>query len=69
MGRLTRDDWRLTVRTKMSAERRNRLCYLALYYAIQGEDRRSEQIRQMVKRVDEAKDAVPARVHQEPTLA
>ena len=43
--------------------------YLALYYAIQGEDRRSEQIRQMVKRVDEAKDTIPARSHQEPALA
>ncbi len=39
-----------------TTQRRNRLCYLALYYAIRGDDRRSEQVRRMVKRMDESRD-------------
>ena len=32
-------------------DRRTRLCYLALYYAIQGDEKRSEQVRRMVRRM------------------
>ena len=41
-----------------TTDRRNRLCYLALYYAIQGDDQRSEQVRRMVRRMDESRDDV-----------
>ena len=34
-------------------ERRNRLAYLALYYAIQGDEERSEQIRNLVVQQDQ----------------
>ena len=37
---------------KTVVERRNRLCYLALYYAIQGNEKRSEHMRRMVRRMD-----------------
>jgi hypothetical protein len=37
---------------KTMVERRNRLCYLALYYAIQGNEKRSERMRRMVRRID-----------------
>lgn len=33
----------------MDRDRRNRLAYLALYYAIQGDEERSEKIRKLVK--------------------
>lgn len=35
----------------MDRDRRNRLAYLALYYAIQGDEERSEKIRKMVKKL------------------
>ncbi|MDA0745011.1 MAG: hypothetical protein O2954_00710 [bacterium] len=37
---------------KTHLDRRNRLSYLALYYAIHGEEKRSEQIRQMIRQLD-----------------
>ena len=33
-------------------ERRDRLAYLALYYAIQGDDERSERIRRLVRQLE-----------------
>lgn len=46
------------------SERRDRLCYLALYYAIQGDEKRSERVRRMVRRMDDprpvAQDPMPA---------
>ncbi len=39
----------LNVKKDLMADRRNRLAYLALYYAIQGDDDRSEKIRKLVK--------------------
>ncbi len=35
-------------------DRRNRLAYLALYYAILGDDDRSEKLRRLVRRMSEA---------------
>ena len=35
--------------TKTDLERRDRLAYLALYYAIQGDEQRSERIRRLVR--------------------
>ena len=46
-------------------ERRNRLSYLALYYAIQGDEPRSEQIRNLIRRMDERQTPLPRR---EPVL-
>ena len=37
------------------SERRNRLSYLALYYAIQGDEKRSEKVRRMVRRLNAPK--------------
>ena len=39
--------------SKSSFERRNCLSYLALYYAIQGDEERSEQIRSLVRKLEE----------------
>ena len=38
--------------SKTSFERRNRLSYLALYYAIQGNEERSEQLRSLVRKLE-----------------
>ncbi len=38
--------------TRIESEKRNRLSYLALYLAIQGDRKRSEQIRREVRRID-----------------
>ena len=35
-------------------EKRDKLAYLALYYAIHGDDERSEKIRLALRRLDEA---------------
>ena len=48
-------------------EKRNRLAYLALYYAIHGDENRSEQIRQIIRNLNPRDSAeeiqVPAGVH------
>ena len=54
---------------KTTVERRNRLCYLALYYAIQGNEKRSEQMRQMVRRIDGPKAVAHDPVPGAPVLA
>ncbi|MDP6779522.1 MAG: hypothetical protein QGI83_22395 [Candidatus Latescibacteria bacterium] len=41
-------------------DRRNRLAYLALYYAILGDDDRSEKLRRLVRRMSEASESVHA---------
>jgi len=38
--------------TKSDLERRDRLAYLALYYAIQGDEGRSERIRRLVRQLE-----------------
>ena len=38
--------------TKTDLEKRDRLAYLALYYAIHGDRERSENIRRMVRRME-----------------
>jgi len=45
-------------------ERRNRLAYLALYYAIQGDEERSEQLRNLVQQRD--RNVSPAHITREP---
>lgn len=46
--------------SRSELERRNRLAYLALYYAIQGEEERSEQIRRLVRQEDQMPERRPA---------
>jgi len=41
--------------SKKSKEQRNRLAYLALYYAIQGDKERSEEIRNVILKQDKEK--------------
>ena len=38
--------------------RRNRLAYLALYYAIQGNTERSEKIRKLVVKLDSNRESI-----------
>lgn len=45
-------DKNLVMITTKDKTRRNRLAYLALYYAIQGDDTRSEHVREMVRDID-----------------
>lgn len=43
----------MDVKKDLDKERRNRLSYLALYYAIQGNEELSERIRKQVKKLGE----------------
>ena len=54
--------------SKADTERRNRLAYLALYYAIQGNDERSEQIRRMVRQMDPLSKSKRAAAIEEPVV-
>ena len=49
--------------TKTDLEKRDRLAYLALYYAIQGDKERSEKIRRMIRQMSPEfhTEAAPAR--------
>jgi hypothetical protein len=38
--------------TSTDRKRRNRLAYLALYYAIRGDEERSEYIRRLIRRME-----------------
>ena len=49
-------------------ERRNRLAYLALYYAIQGDEARSEQIRNLVLQRDRDGSLIPV-AHEPATVS
>ena len=54
--------------SKVDRERRNRLVYLALYYAIQGNEERSEQIRRMVRQMDPRSKSKRAAAIEEPVV-
>lgn len=52
--------------TSNTMEKRDRLAYLALYYAIHGDDERSEKIRLVLRRLDNVaseRERVPVLVH------
>ena len=51
---------RPTMGSTTEVDRRNRLAYLALYYAILGDDDRSEKLRRLVRRMSEASESVHA---------
>lgn len=42
--------------TNVNMEKRDRLAYLALYYAIHGNDDRSEKIRRVLRQLDESNE-------------
>ena len=54
--------------TRSELEKRDRLSYLALYYAIHGDDERSEKIRLALRQIDEA-ELVPVPKAAEPVGA
>lgn len=52
--------------TSITMEKRDRLAYLALYYAIHGDDERSEKIRLVLRRLNNIaseRELVPVPVH------
>ncbi|MDP6042163.1 MAG: hypothetical protein QGG64_26680 [Candidatus Latescibacteria bacterium] len=50
--------------TRTNLEKRDRMAYLALYYAIHGNTNQSEKIRLAMRRMDEERELVPVRVRQ-----
>jgi predicted transcriptional regulator len=51
-----RFNFREAVMTDNHLEKRDRLAYLALYYAIHGDDERSEKIRRALRTLDESSE-------------
>ena len=50
--------------TRIDLEKRDRLAYLALYYAIHGNIDQSEKIRSSLRQTDEGRELVPVLAHQ-----
>ncbi len=50
--------------TRIDLEKRDRMAYLALYYAIHGDVERSEKIRASLRQMDEERELVPVAARQ-----
>jgi len=50
--------------TRIDLEKRDKMAYLALYYAIHGEVDRSEKIRLSLRQMDEKRELVPVSARQ-----
>ena len=50
--------------TRIEMEKRDKMAYLALYYAIHGEVDRSEKIRASLRQMDEERELVPVSARQ-----
>jgi len=52
------------IMTRIDLEKRDRMAYLALYYAIHGDVKRSEKIRTSLRQMDEERELVPVAARQ-----